>query len=95
LREGCPNIVLESLSSNTPVIASKVGAVPEMLKSKATKLGLMSEPNSVEDLAKVLTETLSMDWPKDLDFKWMDWQESANKIAEVLKHVSNKHKDAY
>lgn len=95
LREGCPNIVLESLSSNTPVIASKVGAVPEMLKSKGTKLGLMSEPNSVEDLAKVLTETLSMDWPKDLDFKWMDWQESANKIAEVLKHVSNKHKDAY
>lgn len=95
LREGCPNIVLESLSSDTPVIASRVGAVPEMLKSQNNRLGMMAEPNDIEGLAEILSETLSSEWPSTLGFTWMDWQQSANKIAEVLKLVSKDNKEAY
>ncbi len=84
LREGCPNIVLESLSSGTPVLASRVGAVPEMIASEDKILGLLSEPNDVVGLSDVLSKSLAMQWPEELGFTWMDWQQSADKISDVL-----------
>ena len=87
LREGCPNIVLESLSSQTPVLSSHVGAVPEMLASNSKPLGLLAKPNDAEDFSRILKESLSTNWDKNLEFKWMSWQESADKIAEVLNSV--------
>jgi teichuronic acid biosynthesis glycosyltransferase TuaC len=84
LREGCPNIVLESLSVGTPVLASRVGAVPEMLASNSNVLGLLAEPGNIADFSSILSKSLSMDWPDNIDFKWMDWQQSSDKIVNVL-----------
>jgi len=95
LREGCPNIVLESLSSGTPVLASRVGAVPEMLASKDRVLGLLTEPNDIDGLSKILSQSLSMDWPDKLEFNWMDWRQSSNKIADVLSQVVLMDKEGY
>jgi len=95
LREGCPNIVLESLSSGTPVLASRVGAVPEMLASEDQVLGLLAEPNDINDLSKILSQSLTMDWPDSLDFNWMDWQQSSHKIADVLRQAVLVNKEVY
>lgn len=84
LREGCPNIVLEALSSGTPVLSSRVGAVPEMLASSNDRLGDMAAPGDVDDLARLLHESLTSKWNTPVSFSWMNWQESADKIAETL-----------
>ncbi len=88
LREGCPNIVLESLASGTPVLASSVGAIPQMLSSDNGLLGLEAKPNDIADLTRVLSLSLSIEWPQNLDFKWMDWQQSSDEIAGVLLKAS-------
>ena len=87
LREGCPNIVLEALSTGTPVLSSRVGAVPEMLNSQKNILGLMAEPNDVDDFASIIEQGMAIDWQRPLNFEWMSWQESADTIADVLTDV--------
>lgn len=90
LREGCPNIVLESLSSGTPVLSSRVGAVPEMLASQSQTLGLMASPGDAHDFSRIISQALDMDWSKPLNFTWMSWKESADEIGAVLQKVANK-----
>ncbi len=46
--ENSPNIVLEAYSSCKPVIASRIGGIPEIVRDQET--GLFFEPKSVDDL---------------------------------------------
>lgn len=50
LHEACPLVILESLYVGTPVIASKVGGIPEILKYDE----LLVEPGNVQALADKL-----------------------------------------
>lgn len=53
-REGMPNVVLESLACGTPVIASAVGGIPEVLKSPVA--GVLLEQRTPESLASAIRE---------------------------------------
>jgi glycosyltransferase involved in cell wall biosynthesis len=58
-REGCPNVVLEALASGRPVVASRVGGVPELLDREN---GLMVAAGEPSELAEALREALSRTW---------------------------------
>ena len=52
LSEGCPNVVLEAMACGTPVIASRVGAVPDIIEND--KIGIIVEPKDVMGLKVAL-----------------------------------------
>jgi glycosyltransferase involved in cell wall biosynthesis len=52
ITEGMPNAVLEAMAAGIPVVASRVGGVPEIVQDGET--GLLVEPESPSDLARSL-----------------------------------------
>lgn len=49
--EGFPNVILESMACGCPIVATSVGAIPEML---ADNTGIIIEPQAVEPLREAL-----------------------------------------
>lgn len=58
LREGAPNVLLEAMERGLPVIASSVGAVPDMLENG--RFGLLVPPSNPEALALAIKEMLAL-----------------------------------
>jgi teichuronic acid biosynthesis glycosyltransferase TuaC len=59
-KEGYPNAVVEALACGRPVVATRVGGVPEIVTSDA--LGLVVDPEDPEALASAIDEALGRDW---------------------------------
>ena len=49
IREGLPMVLLEALASRTPVIATKVGAVPKLISNNLT--GILIDPGDISAIA--------------------------------------------
>lgn len=60
IREGIPNVVLESQSCGRPVIASRVGGIPDIINSE--DYGLLALPNNVFSLSDALVHGLTKPW---------------------------------
>jgi teichuronic acid biosynthesis glycosyltransferase TuaC len=60
--EGCPNVVLEALACGTPVVATPVGNIPELLAGPDS--GIVVE-RTVEAIAAGLDQALKRSWDPD------------------------------
>ena len=56
--EGLPNVLLEALRADVPVVATRVGAIPEVLE--ATRAGVLVAPGDPRALADAIEHGLSL-----------------------------------
>lgn len=64
--ENFPCVLLESLSSGTPAIATKVGGIPEIINEKNGILISNSEDELLSAMRKVLQQNITFDQPEKL-----------------------------
>ncbi|MFL5244368.1 MAG: glycosyltransferase family 4 protein [Gemmataceae bacterium] len=57
LREGLPNVLLEAMALEVPVVATRIAGVPRLITHGDN--GLLVEPGSVEELARALTGVIN------------------------------------
>ena len=90
-REGCPNVVLEALASGRPVVAARVGGVPELLNDRN---GIMVPPDDAGALAEALAQAFARDWnPLELraSVPSLTWQDVGRNLHDVLTQSVRSH----
>jgi glycosyltransferase involved in cell wall biosynthesis len=86
-REGWPNVILESLVCGTPVVATSVGGIPEIIGSD--KVGLLVDRNEVA-LAAAIDRALNKDWSEDALVAYArlhTWDRTARDVLQVFQSV--------
>ncbi len=59
LREGLPNVLLEAMAMEVPVVATRIAGVPKLIRHREN--GLLVEPGEPKVLSEALTELLRQD----------------------------------
>lgn len=94
LSEGLPNVVLEAMASRRPVVASRVGGLPEVIEDGRN--GRLFSPNDSAELVRILDELIqSPDRQREmgqagfhsLSEKGLTWEGKARKTLSVLKEA--------
>lgn len=87
-REGCPNAVLESLACGTPVVATDVGAVKDILP--APQCGEIVPLKNQEALEKAIAGVLEKDWDKDSVIEQSmvrSWKEVGDEVVKEFRQI--------
>jgi glycosyltransferase involved in cell wall biosynthesis len=89
LREGTPMVLLEAMAGAKPVVATRVGGVPELVRHDET--GLLVPPRDVRSLARAILDLLK-DQARRERLAWagrrLVWEEfSAERMAQAYQKV--------
>jgi len=88
--EGLSSILLESLSCGTPVIASNVGGMPEILKNNISGYLVDLNNNFIDNFSKQILITISKNWNREKIRKSIenyDWQNVIKKEIKIYKEI--------
>jgi glycosyltransferase involved in cell wall biosynthesis len=83
-REGWPNVIMESIACGTPVVATRVGGIPEIICSP--KLGILAEQDS-DSIVAALQTALAKEWDRDAlatEARLRSWDTVATEIEQCL-----------
>ena len=87
-REGCPNVVLESLACGTPVVATRVGAVPDLVRPDGN--GAIVPVRDPAALADALRRVLARSWSPEAvrgSPAVRSWDEVVGNVVAVFKEA--------
>ena len=83
-REGWPNVIMESIACGTPVVATRVGGVPEIISSP--ELGVLAEQDR-DSIAAALQSALDIEWDRNalaLYAQLRGWDVVASEVEQYL-----------
>lgn len=86
-REGMPCVILEALSCGLPVIASRVGGIPELVSEDN---GILVEPQNPHALADAIETAFKRKWDKPNISKQMEkfsWSRAAESYIEIFEQA--------
>ncbi len=83
--ENCPLVILEAIITKTPVIASKIGGIPELVKDGLN--GVLFNPKDVDELQEKIQYVINPDTMGKL-------QEAAPEVTSIEDHA-NKIENLY
>jgi len=82
--EGMPNVILESLATGTPVIATAVGGIPEVITDDN---GILLENRTAEDLTRAISRLSDRKWEGrkiSESVRYLDWVETAQRLHQIF-----------
>ena len=86
--EGCPNVVIESLACGTPVVATAVGGIPEIIRPGEN--GEIVPPQNPKALGAALKAGLARSWSRQAvrqSIASRSWDKVAQEVVEVFRTV--------
>lgn len=96
LSEGLGSINMEAMGCHKPVVASRVGGIPEIVQNGKT--GILVEPNSIDALTKGLRDIL-INQPELLSFygkqgyeasQKLTWEQNAKEVCSMYQDLCKK-----
>ena len=92
--EGCPNVVLEALACNTKVVASDVGAVPDLLPDEMHPYMIKRRSASAiaEQLVACLDAKLATNVARDRALE-LGWEKTCASVYALMQSVSKNTKE--
>ncbi|AZO93885.1 glycosyltransferase [Halocella sp. SP3-1] len=89
LWEGCPNIILETMAMATPIVATGIPSVSEIMIDKET--GYLTESENVEDIAKMVIKMIRNfdkkqfgQKARELIEREFDFKEKLNQLEKLI-----------
>lgn len=84
--EGCPNVVVEALAAGRPVVATRVGGIPELMDDRSGRLVPVKD---VPALTQALDEVLSATWDANeiASCHNRSWSDVAGDLYQVLEET--------
>lgn len=89
--EGVPNVVLEAMACGIPVVASRVGGIPEVLPEFA---GILVPARETAALSAALIEATSRRWECDRiaeHARTFRWDDNINRLEQILQTAITSH----